>query len=66
MFGFVEHGNDLVCSKDVMGNPSEVYRRMGQGSSYGIGAIIGNAGAEYAIDHNSGTGAFFFRFGDRF
>ncbi|KAI5413480.1 Protein toc75 [Lathyrus oleraceus] len=65
-YGMGELGVSRNMLEDVMGNPSEVYRRMGQGSSYGIGAIIGNARAEYAIDHNSGTGAFFFRFGDRF
>jgi hypothetical protein len=39
---------------------------MGQGSSYGVGAKLGLVRAEYAIDHNSGTGALFFRFGERF
>ncbi|KAI3473899.1 hypothetical protein Pfo_028091 [Paulownia fortunei] len=34
---FAEHGNDLGSSKDVKGNPTEVYRRMGHGSSYGVG-----------------------------
>lgn len=63
---FAEHGNDLGSSKDVKGNPTEVYRRMGQGSSYGVGAKLGLVRAEYAVDHNSGTGALFFRFGERF
>nr|GEX21441.1 protein TOC75-3, chloroplastic [Tanacetum cinerariifolium] len=63
---FVEHGNDLGSSKDVKGNPTEVYRRMGHGSSYGVGAKLGLVRAEYAVDHNSGTGAIFFRFGERF
>ncbi|KVI03623.1 Bacterial surface antigen (D15) [Cynara cardunculus var. scolymus] len=63
---FAEHGNDLGSSKDVKGNPTEVYRRMGHGSSYGVGAKLGLVRAEYAIDHNSGTGALFFRFGERF
>ncbi|WJX74462.1 Putative translocon at the outer envelope membrane of chloroplasts 75-III [Trifolium repens] len=66
LYGFAEHGNDLGSSKDVKGNPTEVYRRMGQGSSYGVGAKLGLVRAEYAIDHNSGTGALFFRFGERF
>jgi hypothetical protein len=39
---------------------------MGQGSSYGAGLKLGLVRAEYAVDHNSGTGAIFFRFGERF
>ena len=66
VYAFVEHGNDLGSSKDVKGNPTEVYRRMGKGSSYGAGVKLGLVRAEYAIDHNSGTGALFFRFGERF
>lgn len=63
---FAEHGNDLGSSKHVKGNPTEVYRRMGHGSSYGAGVKLGLVRAEYAVDHNSGTGAIFFRFGERF
>ncbi|XP_034687565.1 protein TOC75-3, chloroplastic [Vitis riparia] len=66
VYAFAEHGNDLGSSKDVKGNPTEVYRRMGYGSSYGVGAKLGLVRAEYAVDHNSGTGAVFFRFGERF
>ncbi|CAI0393348.1 unnamed protein product [Linum tenue] len=63
---FAEHGNDLGSSKDVKGNPTEVYRRMGHGSSYGAGVKLGSVRAEYAVDHNTGTGALFFRFGERY
>ncbi|GAA0170438.1 hypothetical protein LIER_24693 [Lithospermum erythrorhizon] len=66
VYAFAEHGNDLGTSKDVKGNPTEVYRRMGHGSSYGLGVKLGLVRAEYAVDHNSGTGALFFRFGERF
>ncbi|KAH9622618.1 hypothetical protein KSS87_019249 [Heliosperma pusillum] len=66
VYAFVEHGNDLGSSKDVKGNPTEVYRRVGQGSSYGAGVKLGLVRAEYALDHNSGTGTVFFRFGERF
>ncbi|XAR60640.1 hypothetical protein NMG60_11034095 [Bertholletia excelsa] len=66
VYAFAEHGNDLGSSKDVKGNPTEVYRRMGHGSSYGLGVKLGLVRAEYAVDHNSGTGAIFFRFGERF
>ncbi|KAF8395151.1 hypothetical protein HHK36_019092 [Tetracentron sinense] len=66
VYAFVEHGNDLGSSKDVKGNPTEFYRRMGHGSSYGVGVKLGLVRAEYAVDHNAGTGAVFFRFGERF
>ncbi|KAK7272052.1 hypothetical protein RJT34_28422 [Clitoria ternatea] len=66
VYVFAEHGNDLGSSKHVKGNPTEVYRRMGHGSSYGLGVKLGLVRAEYAKDHNSGTGALFFRFGERF
>ncbi|KAL2239580.1 protein TOC75-3, chloroplastic [Sesamum indicum] len=66
VYVFAEHGNDLGSSKDVKGNPTEVYRRMGHGSSYGAGVKLGLVRAEYAVDQNSGTGAIFFRFGERF
>ncbi|MBA0790500.1 hypothetical protein Gohar_015145, partial [Gossypium harknessii] len=62
VYAFAEHGNDLGSSKDVKGNPTEVYRRMGHGSSYGVGVKLGLMRAEYAVDHNTGTGAVFFRF----
>jgi IAP75 family protein translocase len=66
VYVFAEHGNDLGSSKDVKGNPTAVYRRMGHGSSYGAGVKLGLVRAEYAVDHNNGTGAIFFRFGERF
>ncbi|MCL7035521.1 hypothetical protein MKW94_027988 [Papaver nudicaule] len=66
VYAFVEHGNDLGSSKDLKGNPTEFYRRAGYGSSYGVGAKLGLVRAEYAVDHNSGTGAIFLRFGERF
>ncbi|XP_038716421.1 protein TOC75-4, chloroplastic-like [Tripterygium wilfordii] len=46
VYAFVEHGNDLGTSKDVEGNPTEVYGRMGHGSSYGFGAKLGLVRAE--------------------
>ncbi|KAL0713686.1 hypothetical protein Bca4012_020664 [Brassica carinata] len=55
VYAFAEHGNDLGSSKDVKGNPTAVYRRMGQGSSYGVGVKLGLVRAEYAVDHNNGT-----------
>ncbi|KAI4373445.1 hypothetical protein MLD38_011570 [Melastoma candidum] len=66
VYVFAEHGTDLGSSKLVKGNPTEVYRRMGHGSSYGFGCKLGLVRAEYAVDHNSGTGSVFLRFGERF
>lgn len=66
VYAFVEHGNDLGSSKDVRGNPTEFFRRVGHGSSYGIGAKLGSVRVEYAVDHNAGKGAVFFRFGERY
>ncbi|XP_059626577.1 protein TOC75-3, chloroplastic-like isoform X2 [Cornus florida] len=66
VYAFAEHGNDLGSSKDVEGKPTEVYRRVGHGSSYGVGVKLGQVRAEYAVDHNSGTGAVFLRCGERF
>ncbi|RDX99428.1 Protein TOC75, chloroplastic, partial [Mucuna pruriens] len=66
LYGFAEHGNDLGSSKNVNGNPTVVYRRVGHGSSYGVGINFGMMRAEYAVDCNTNTGAFFFRFGERY
>ncbi|KAL1208477.1 Protein TOC75-3 [Cardamine amara subsp. amara] len=66
VYAFAEHGNDLGSSKDVKGNPTSVYRRMGHGSSYGLGVKLGRIRAEYAVDHNCGTGALCLRFGERY
>ncbi|KAF7043375.1 hypothetical protein CFC21_052742 [Triticum aestivum] len=66
VYAFAEHGTDLGSSKDVKGNPTEFFWRAGQGSSYGVGVRFGPLRAEYAVDHNAGTGSVFFRYGDRF
>jgi hypothetical protein len=65
-YGFVEHGTDLGSSKDVKGNPTEFFRRVGHGTSYGAGVKLGLVRGEYIVDHNAGTGTIFFRFGERF
>ncbi|GJN16230.1 hypothetical protein PR202_gb03274 [Eleusine coracana subsp. coracana] len=66
LYAFAEHGTDLGSSKDVKGNPTEFFQRAGHGSSYGVGVKLGTLRAEYAVDHNAGTGSFFLRFGERF
>ncbi|KAL5991821.1 hypothetical protein ACLOJK_012732 [Asimina triloba] len=48
VYVFAEHGNDLGSSKDVKGNPTEFFRRVGHGSSYGAGVKLGLVRAEYA------------------
>ncbi|KAH7424821.1 hypothetical protein KP509_11G026700 [Ceratopteris richardii] len=65
-YGFVEYGTDLGSSKDVRGNPTEYFRRAGSGMSYGVGMKLGLIRAEYAQDCNTGSGALFVRFGERF
>ncbi|KAH7306402.1 hypothetical protein KP509_22G009500 [Ceratopteris richardii] len=65
-YGFVEYGTDLGSSKDVRGNPTEYFRRAGGGMSYGVGVKLGLIRAEYAQDCNTGSGALFVRFGERF
>ncbi|EFH48684.1 translocon outer membrane complex 75-IV [Arabidopsis lyrata subsp. lyrata] len=66
VYTFAEHGNDLGSSKDVKGNPTAVYWKMGHGSSYGLGVKLGKVRAEYTVRHNRGTGALFLRFGERY
>ncbi|KAG7534805.1 Bacterial surface antigen (D15) [Arabidopsis thaliana x Arabidopsis arenosa] len=66
VYAFAEHGNDLGSSKDVKGNPTAAFRRKGHGSSYGVGVKLGQIRAEYAVDHNCGTGALSLQFGERY
>lgn len=65
-YAFAEYGTDLGSSKDVKGNPTEFFRRAGHGASYGAGVKLGLVRAEYAVDHNAGTGSVLVRFGERF
>ncbi|ONK62217.1 uncharacterized protein A4U43_C07F1580 [Asparagus officinalis] len=66
VYAFAEHGYDLGSSKDVKGNPTEFFQRVGQGSSYGVGTKFGPVRMEYAVDHNTGKGSVVLRFGERF
>jgi IAP75 family protein translocase len=65
-FCFLESCNDLGSSASVSGNPTEYYRRAGQGSTHGVGIKLGPIRAEWCIDGNSGMGSSFIRFGERF
>lgn len=66
VFAFYEMGSDLGSSHLVKGNPTEYFRRAGSGSSYGAGVKLGAVRAEYATDNNSGKGALFLRYGERY
>eukprot|EP00241_Pyramimonas_parkeae_P003179 CAMPEP_0114230722 /NCGR_PEP_ID=MMETSP0058-20121206/3629_1 /TAXON_ID=36894 /ORGANISM="Pyramimonas parkeae, CCMP726" /LENGTH=721 /DNA_ID=CAMNT_0001341957 /DNA_START=247 /DNA_END=2412 /DNA_ORIENTATION=- len=65
-YGFYEVSDDLNSSKEVPGNPTEFYRRMGVGHSWGAGMKLGAVRGEYARDCNTGKGNIFVRFGERF
>jgi len=65
-YAFVEHGTDLGSSKALRGNPTQYFRRVGKGSSYGVGIKLGAVRAEWAVDCNQGKGALYARFGERF
>ncbi|KAK3264374.1 Protein toc75-3, chloroplastic [Cymbomonas tetramitiformis] len=65
-YSFYEYGTDLGSSKELAGNPTEFYRRMGKGASWGGGMKLGAVRAEYVHDGNTSKGNFFIRFGERF
>jgi hypothetical protein len=44
----------------------EFFRRVGHGSSYCLSVKFGLVKGEYILDHNTGAGTVFFRFGERF
>ncbi|KAL6660581.1 hypothetical protein ACP70R_001616 [Stipagrostis hirtigluma subsp. patula] len=66
VYAFAEHGTELGSYMELNENPAEFFRRACHASSYGVGVRFGPLRAEYAIDHNDGTGAFSLRFGERF
>lgn len=64
---FYELGNDLGSSKEVNGNPTEYFRRVGQGSSVGAGVKVGGAlRAEAVRDNNKGKWHMLLSYGERF
>ena len=66
LFAFAEWGSDLGSSPEVRGCPTEYYRRVGRGSSYGAGAKLGSVRAEATHDNNSGKWHAFLAYGERF
>jgi hypothetical protein len=49
-----------------MWEPYGVLQRVGHGSSYCLSVKFGLVKGEYILDHNTGAGTVFFRFGERF
>ena len=66
VYGFYELGHDLGSSKEVSGNPTEYYRRVGRGSSIGGGIKLGALRAEAIKDNNKGKWNMFLSYGERF
>lgn len=65
-YAFAETGSDLGSSKEVSGNPTEYFRRVGSGSSLGGGVKFGALRAEAARDNNKGKWHLFLAYGERF
>ena len=66
VYGFVEHGTDLGISKEVVGNPTQYFRKPGSGSSAGVGIKNAQVRGECIWDSNSGRRAVWVHFGERF
>jgi outer membrane protein assembly factor BamA len=66
VFAFAEVGSDLGSSKELAGNPTEYFRRVGGGSAVGAGVRVGALRAEAARDNNKGKWNFFLAYGERF
>lgn len=65
-YGFLEHGTDLGSSKDVVGNPTQFFRRAGSGSSVGVGLKLAAVRTECIWEGNTGKRSFWAHFGERF
>lgn len=65
-YAFYEMGHDLGSSKEVAGNPTEYYRRVGRGSSMGGGVKFGALRAEAIRDNNKGKWSVYLGYGERF
>lgn len=66
VYAFYEMGHDLNSSKEVAGNPTEYYRRVGKGASLGCGVKFGALRAEAVRDNNKGKWNMFLSYGERF
>ena len=66
VYGFCELGSDLGSSKEVSGNPTEYYRRIGRGTSVGGGIKLGAMRAEGVRDNNKGKWHLLLAYGERF
>ena len=56
----------LDLQKEVSGNPTEYYRRVGRGFALGGGVMFGALRAEAARDNNKGKWNLFLAYGERF
>ena len=65
-YAFYEMGSDLGSSKEVAGNPTQYFRRVGQGSSMGGGMKLGALRAEAVRDNNKGKWHVLLAYGERF
>ena len=65
-YAFYELGHDLGSSKEVAGNPTEYFRRVGQGSSIGAGLKFNALRAEAVRDNNKGKWHVLLSYGERF
>ena len=66
VFAFGELGSDLGSSKEVRGTPTEWLRKVGGGSSLGLGAKLGGMRAEWVRDNNQGRWHINVTYGERF
>lgn len=65
-YAFYEMGSDLGSSKEVAGNPTEYYRRVGGGSSFGAGVKFGALRVESVKESNKGKWHLLLAYGERF
>ncbi len=65
-YAFAEAGSDLGSSAELAGCPTEYYRRVGRGASYGGGVKAGALRVEAARDCNKGRWHALVAYGERF
>lgn len=66
-YAFAEFGTDLGSGRSLAGNPTEYYRKAGQGASCGVGLkALGACRFEVARDCNAGTNHLMVHWGERF
>lgn len=66
IYGFYDSVTDLGSSKEVRGNPTEYFRKLGKGQCYGAGVVAGVLRLEYVRNMYTGKGSVIARFGSRY